>query len=311
MNKIQRFISAVKNLEVDRPPVTTWVHFQSDHLSPEDLANLHIWYHETYDWDFVKVMNDYRYPVPDGINDLSDPSVLSRYEPIPMHTPALKKQLTCLKILRSRLGPDVPIIETLFEPYQQIIRNIGFDELPRFFDGADFSLAALEAVTKSTCEYIDAARPYIDGIFISINGAIPPEEPRGVTEHQHATFLQPFTARIIEHAAGLIRILHAHGTKIQLDRIKNYPYEVLHVSDRIPGNPSLTDLRKFNDKCIMGGINELALPNYSLSHLTEQIKESLTIGGPTHFILAPGCTIPSFTSARTLHHLRNSVEIRS
>ena len=40
MNKRERFFAAVRGEKVDRPPVTAWVHFLSDHLSGEQTAAL-------------------------------------------------------------------------------------------------------------------------------------------------------------------------------------------------------------------------------------------------------------------------------
>ena len=70
MNKRERFYAAVRGEKIDRPPVTAWVHFLSDHLSGEQTAALHRCFAEAYDWDVVKVMNDYRYPIPAGVHTL-------------------------------------------------------------------------------------------------------------------------------------------------------------------------------------------------------------------------------------------------
>jgi len=51
MNKRERFFAAVRGEKIDRPPVTAWVHFLSDHLTGEQTAALHRCFLETYDWD--------------------------------------------------------------------------------------------------------------------------------------------------------------------------------------------------------------------------------------------------------------------
>ena len=56
MNKRERFVAAAHGADVDRPPVTAWVHFLSDHLSGTETARLHQRFIETYDWDVAKVM---------------------------------------------------------------------------------------------------------------------------------------------------------------------------------------------------------------------------------------------------------------
>src|SRR5690625_5800044 len=42
MNKISRFNAAVQGDPVDRPPVTSWVHFQPDHMTAHEVAQMHL-----------------------------------------------------------------------------------------------------------------------------------------------------------------------------------------------------------------------------------------------------------------------------
>src|SRR5690606_199451 len=154
MNKKQRFMAAVTGETVDRPPVTAWVHFQSDHLDAARVADLHHQFLKAYDWDVLKVMNDYRYPVPAGIRSLDEKENLAAYKRLDMSEPCFATQLECLKQLRQLLGEDVPVLETVFEPYQQILRNIGFSESINFFGHRTEALEAIDIVTETTCEYV-------------------------------------------------------------------------------------------------------------------------------------------------------------
>src|SRR4051812_24235724 len=128
MNKRERFFAAVQGGAVDRPPVTAWVHFLSDHLPGEETAQLHERFLRTYDWDLAKVMNDYRYPVPAGVQTFEDPASLRAFKVLSLAEPAFTEQLKCLKALRASLGPDIALADTLFDPYQQMLRNVGFSE---------------------------------------------------------------------------------------------------------------------------------------------------------------------------------------
>jgi len=305
MTKKERFLAAVKGGAVDRPPLTAWVHFQSDHLSAVEVADLHEAFFNAYDFDILKVMNDYRYPVPEGVRTLDDPEALKQYTKLSLDHPVFATQLEVLRILRERMGPDIPMVETLFEPYQQILRNVGFGESDNFFNNKALALEAVECVTETTLDYLKAARSTgIDGVFLSINGAIPKGQPRGVTPEQHDTFQAPFAKRVLEGAEGLVRILHIHGNHLEIDRAMDYPCEVVHVSDRLSHNPTLSELRKLTDKCLMGGINETRIQEYTLPEIEREVDDSFAQAGKENFILGPGCTIPSFTSARNLLHLR-------
>lgn len=306
MNKKQRLAAAVAGSKIDRPPVTAWVHFQSDHLDAARTADLHAQFIHAYDWDVLKVMNDYRYPVPDGVRTLESASSIRAYGRLGLDEPAFDAQFNVLRLLQRELGPDLPMLETVFEPYQQIVRNVGFSQAENFFSHTDAALEAIDAVTETTCNYVRAVKSMgIDGLFLSINGAIPHGRPRGVTPERHETFQKPFAIRVLEAAEGMVRVLHVHGDHLEMDRVWDYPCEVLSVSDRLSSNPSLAQLRGLTDKCLMGGIDETKIQERSLPDIEAEVDDALAQAGRQKLILAPGCTIPSFTSKRNLVHLRD------
>lgn len=304
MDKKNRFMAAVTGADADRPPVTAWVHFQSDHLDSGRCADLHARFLEAYDWDVLKVMNDYRYPVPEGVTTLDTAASLQAYRRLDMNEPAFAAQFEVLRLLRETL-PHTPMLDTVFEPYQQIVRNVGFSQAENFFGQKDAALQAIEAVTETTCEYVRTIKAMgVEGVFLSINGAIPPNRPRGVTDERHETFQKPFAIRVLEAAEGMVRVLHVHGDHLQMDRVWDYPCEVLSVSDRLAGNPSLAQLRARTDKCLMGGIDETRIQERSLPDIAAEVDDVLAQVGRQRLIIAPGCTIPSFTSKRNLDYLR-------
>lgn len=306
MNKRERFFAAVCGQIVDRPPVTAWVHFLSDHLTGEQTAALHRCFLETYDWDVVKVMNDYRYPIPAGVQTLEDRASLRAFKPLDLDEPCFDRQLQCLAVLRATLDPDIALIDTGFDPYQQLLRNVGFDQAANMWKHKSDTLRALQIVAANTCGYIAAVRAQgVEAFFLSINGAIREGFPRGSNRQVYETFQRPFELQLLNAAEGMTRILHVHGVGLDLDRILDYPCEVISISDRLPGNPSLAEMRKLTTKCLMGGIDETKFQERNLRALAGEIDDALAMAGRRNFILAPGCTIPSFTPARSLTFLRD------
>src|SRR5690606_16093122 len=128
----ERFKAAVSGGHIDRPPVTAWVHFQSDHLDSARTADLHAQFLTAYDWDVLKVMNDYRYPVPEGVTRLDTAAALGKYKRLSLDEEVFQLQFDVLHRLRDYVGGGVPMLETVFEPYQQIVRNVGFSEAENF-----------------------------------------------------------------------------------------------------------------------------------------------------------------------------------
>ena len=305
MNKRQRFFAAVRGGKIDRPPVTAWVHFLSDHLTGGQTAALHRCFLETYDWDVAKVMNDYRYPVPEGVQTLEDPASLRKFKVLGLGEPCFAEQLSCLQSLRDALGPEIALVDTGFDPYQQILRNVGFDQAAHLWSHKAEALGALDAVAETLCNYIAAVKRLgVEAFFLSINGAIREGFPRGSNQEVYETFQRPFDLRLLKAAEGMVRILHVHGTGLEMCRVLDYPCEVISVSDRLSGNPSLAELRKLTPKCLMGGIDETKFQERNLAALAHEIDDAFAQAGRRNFILAPGCTIPSFSPKRTLAFLR-------
>jgi len=306
MNKRERFYAAVRGEKIDRPPVTAWVHFLSDHLTGEQTAALHRCFFETYDWDVVKVMNDYRYPIPAGVQTLEDAASLRAFKPLGLDEPCFDQQLKCLATLRAALGPDIALIDTGFDPYQQVLRNVGFDQAPHMWKHKTEALRALQVVAENICRYIKAVKAQgVEAFFLSINGAIREGFPRGSNQQVYETFQRPFELQLLQAAEGMVRILHVQEAGLNIGRVLGYPCEVISISDRLPGNPSLAALRKITPKCLMGGIDETKFQERNLPAIAREVDDALAQAGRRKFILAPGCTIPSFTPKRSLMFLRD------
>ena len=307
MNRRERFHAAVEGRPVDRPPVTAWVHFLSDHLPGARTAELHLEFLREYDWDIAKVMNDYRYPLPAGLERLDTAEAMRRFKRLTLNERSFAEQLDAIARLRRELGPDWPIVDTLFDPYQQVVRNVGFvqgRDIPRHPQAA---AEMLEAVTETLCEYVRASRAAgADGFFLSVNTAIRAGFPRGVDDAIARDFQRPYDLRLLKAAEGSVRILHVHGVGLDLDRVLDYPFEVLSLSDRLQGNPSLADLRARTGRCLMGGLNENTIQEKPLPELRDEIDDAIRQAGRERFILSPGCTVPSFTPQRTLRCLRET-----
>lgn len=306
MNRRERFFAAVEGREPDRPPVTAWVHFLSDHLSGDDTAELHFKFLREYEWDIAKLMNDYRYPLPAGLERLDSADAMRRFRKLSLDEPAFARQLEAIRRLRRELGPEWPIVDTLFDPYQQVVRNVGFSEGSNIPLHPQAALDMIETVSDTLCAYVAAARQAgADGFFISVNSAIREGFPRGVGEALFREFQRPFDLRLLTAAEGSVRVLHIHGIGLDLDRVLDYPCEVISVSDRLQGNPSLGELRRRTDKCLMGGVDETRIQEKPLPELRAEIDDAFAQVGRARWIVAPGCTVPSFTPQRTLRCLRD------
>src|SRR5512135_1947525 len=132
----ERLQTCISGGRPDRIPVALWRHFPVDDQSPETLAAAQIAFQRTYDFDLVKVtpassfcLKDWgaddiwegegegtRRYIKHVINDPSDWEALPILDPQKGH---LAAQLACLRAIRLELGPDTPILQTVFSPLAQ------------------------------------------------------------------------------------------------------------------------------------------------------------------------------------------------
>lgn len=306
MTRRERFEAALAFAPIDRPPVGVWLHFASEHLAPAQVAELHVAYQEAYDWDFVKVMNDERLPLGDG-GDLSSADALHAVKPLAPDAPALAKQLEVVRRIRDAVGPDVPVVETLFDPLQTLIRSAGRSALALVRSAPGPARDALRAVEETLVGYVGALREAgADGVFYSINGAIPAEHG-GLDGREFDELCAPFDRAVLEAAHGLVRIGHVHGYALAFDRVRDYPVEAFNWSHRHV-EPSLAQAREITDRALIGGIDELAFASQTLGEAELGVRRAVAEAGRAGLIIGPGCTVPPDTPARLLHGVRRVVE---
>ena len=293
MNKRERFMAAIEGGAIDSPHCTAWIHFGTDRLGGTKHAQRHARFVRDNDWDICKVVNDFRYPAPEGMQTLTSAADMRRYGRAPMSSENFVEELKCVRLLRAEFGPDMPIMITAFDPFQQVLRRVGYARAPLVFANQDAALMMLNAVCDSMCEYMRLVREAgCDAVFFSVNSAICPPQTRGVSEEVFRTFLRPFEIRMLEAMAGVL----------------DYPMEAVSGSDRLAGNPSLGELRAMTGKCLMGGVNEVAITERSLPELREEIFDCTRQIGREKFILSPGCTMPTQTPWYLVRAIRDTCE---
>ncbi len=299
MTKRARFEAALKGAPIDRPPVTAWVHFATDYLPAEVFAERMARWFRDLDWDICKIVNDYRFPLPDGLETLESAADMLRIaeQKLTMDHPAFTQQPKAVRLLREALGPEVPILDTGFDPFQQVMRRVGYDRAPLVFAHEREAGIMLDSVCGTMCDYMRVMREAgCDAMFFSINGAIVPPQPRGVDDRTFRTFMRPYDIRMLEAMQGMARILHIHGAGLDVTRVLDYPCEAVSVSDRLRGNPSIRDLRAMTPRCLMGGVNETTIAEISIPTVRAEVRDAVAQnGGVRNFIVSPGCTIPTQT----------------
>lgn len=306
MNRRERFDAVVRGAPTDRPPVSVWLHFASEHLTPAEVAELHLRYQRTYDWDVIKVMNDYRLPLCGGDAPASAADLRAVTE-LPRDTPALTKQLEVIGRIRDAVGDDIPVIDTLFDPLQTLLRSTGRSVLELVRAEPEAAESALRAVRATLTGYLDGLKEAgADGVFYSINWAVAPSHG-GLEPGEFEALAAPFDRSLLEAAEGMVRVAHVHGLGLDFERVLDYPVEAYNWSHPRSA-PSLARARQLTDRALIGGIDEAAFAGQSTAQAGQAIRRALAEAGRAGLMIGPGCTVPPDTPSRLLRHVRQTVE---
>ena len=189
---------------------------------------------------------------------------------------------------------DWPIIDTTFNPIQQIVRYAGASAQRLILDNPGKAKPMLEAVTETVICYMRAlAAEGVDGVFYSTWAAATEAAPTGYSKEVFEDLVRPFDIAILAETKGVVRMLHACKNHLDLDRVADFPHEVLSWATNDPTCPTLSEMRSRSDKCLMGGINQARVIDQAAPEIRHDIEMALAETGGKKFILAPGCTFGS------------------
>lgn len=307
----ERVRAALKGEHVDRVPFCFWHHFKPEG-SGERMADLTMeFFVQKFHLDIVKIMPDLPYPQPD---DALETAEQMRFLPrLDLETPMFREQLTCIRLLRERLGNDYPLILTLFSPMTYAIRYMGKQRAiaecrknPLVFgEGLGTIASNLRRLSVAAIE------TGASGIFFSCMGATTAD----FTRDEYVKYALPYDVDALQGAAGgWLNIVHVHADPLQVDDqlyfdlFTDYPVSVMSWSDRLTG-PSLSEAATMTLKCLMGGLHERGpLTHGDESAIDNEIMAAVTQTRGRRHILANGCSIPDDNPEEWLHVARRLVD---
>jgi uroporphyrinogen decarboxylase len=295
MNKIERVDRVLKGEDVDHAPISLWYHFGVQHAGGEQFARITLEYFKHYDFDFLKVMNDYYYPSPQGLGTVRTREDLARFTSFDVERLGWSEQFKALRIISRELKGRAYFIDTVFDPWQSIRRSVAGENMEHLAKNEPEALhAALSVVAENLIAYsrksleIGAA-----GIFMSV-----PAAKEIVSRDVFLTFVKPYAVRVLAGVAGLGRmnVAHIHGEKLYMDDCLDFPVNVFSWWDRGPHGPSLEHVKQRIPGCVMGGVDQALLTRRSLAFLENHVAEGIVLGGGRRFFMAGGCSIDTWVN---------------
>lgn len=324
ISKRQRIEAAISGEIADRLPTALWRHFPVDDQDPQNLARVSADFQRTYDFDFLKVTPASSFCLKDwGVGDewrghhegtrdytrrvIHEPSDWRKLTPLDADRGQLGAQLECLRLLINDLGPEVPLVQTVFSPLSQAKNLAGNDRLLAHLRQApEEVLAGLETIAASTLGFLQALEGLgIAGIFFAVQHASYSMFDRA----SYWRFGGRHDQQILEAAAGLwLNVLHMHGSNLIFDVVSELPAQVVNWHDRVDG-PSLPVGKQTVRGAVCGGLSQWETVTLGDPEaVRREAEEAIASMDGRGMLLGVGCVVPIIAPAANLHAVRRAVD---
>ncbi len=322
MKKRTRLERTFTGEPVDRPPVALWRHWPGDDQYPAHFAAATIAFQRQFDWDFVKVTPSSDYCLRDwgtqtvweGNNEgtrryvhhpIQHPEQWAALRPLDPSQGSLGQMLEALRLIREGLGPEVPILQTIFSPIAQAKNLAGPHFLTHLRLYPDAVRAGLDVITETTCRFVEALGDLVDGVFYAVQWA----DAAHLSRDEYRLFGRPGDLRILDVARRYwFNLLHVHGTAIYFEVFVDYPVQALNWHDRETW-PSLAEGKERFPGAVVGGIARMdPLLRGTPEAVRSQARDAIAQTEGRRFILGTGCVTPITTPVCNLRAVRAAVE---
>jgi uroporphyrinogen decarboxylase len=305
-------VEAALALQVaDRPPVGAWGHTYREEWSPDDLAAVTVERARRFGWDFVKFQprascfaeafgslyrpSGHRLRAPVLIKP-AVPDVESWASVRVANRQALDDQVRSIGLVARALGPDVPVIQTVFSPITVGGYLVGKSQsrvVRELRKQPELVGPALERIAE---ELLDFSRRSIDagaaGIFYAISGYA---GRKVMAEAAYRDLILPYDLAVL---TGLpkkawFNAVHLCGSNLNFGLARDLPAQAVSWSIHNQGNPSLAEGRAIAGRAVMGGLSQRATLVYGPPPKIEaEARAAVEETGGRGLILAPGCSVP-------------------
>jgi uroporphyrinogen decarboxylase len=318
----ERIQACLDNQILDRPSVALWRHFPVDDQDPRLLADATLNFQRTYDFDLMKVTPASSFCVRDwGVEDqwMGDTEGTRRYtrriihdprdwENLPVLDPVvphLAGQLDCLRFLRAELGPDTPLLQTIFNPLSQAKNLVGNDLLIahlRLYPEA--VMKGLATIAETTRRFVEACLDTgVDGIFYAIQHA----QASLLTLEEYQTFGLLYDEKVLEPAQELwCNLLHLHGHNVYFSLLDSLKFQIVNWHDR-ETSPSLTEAQNLFAGVVCGGMRQDTLVYGDQAQVQNEAEDAIQQTEGKRFMLGTGCVVPVIASHGNILAARKSV----
>ena len=319
MTKRERVLAALRGDPVDRVPIAFWLHNFVTENSAAGLAAETLRLARVFDWDFLKPQSraqcfaemwGLRYrpsteratPFTVTHTPLAGAAEVARLQPVDPCGGALGEQLAALAAIRAAVGPDTPIIWTIFAPMmvmpsllaggrEQALAIVRAE--PKAMD------AGLAAIAETLAAYARACvEAGADGLFYATNLA----RGDGLTPGECRRFQRPHDLRVLGAVAQApFNLLHVCGPAAHFDEFADYPVTSFSWAT-VPGNPTLAEGYRKTGRAAVGGFPAKPdIASYTPEALAGRARRAVAEMAGRWLLLGPDCSINPDTPEPLLH----------
>lgn len=308
MTKRERVMAALRGAPVDTVPVGFWAHNYVRESSADELADESLRLAREFGFDFLKPQSRAQcfaeawgavwrpsgerttrpVAVSSPVESIDDFGTLASVDP---EGGPLGEQLEALRLIRAGVGPDTPIIWTVFNPLMVCRYLAGGDAetVSRAIREAPDALhRALDVVAEVMAAYGRAAvASGADGLFFATNVAT-----EGLlTPDQYREFGHPYDATVLDAVGDApFNVMHVCGDAIFFDLFADYPVHAFNWALG-PNNPTLSLVEQQTGKAVVGGVSTKPRDlEMSADEVGDEVRAAILELGGRHLLVGPGCS---------------------
>src|SRR5437773_12029036 len=266
--------SAMAMTDADRPPDAAWGHTYREEWAPQDLAAVTVERARRFGWDFVKFQprastfaeafgsvyhpSGHRMRAPIMIQ----PAVpnLESWTSVSLSRPEVfDEQVESLGMVVRELGPDVPVIQTVFSPITVGGYLVGKSQSRVVRELRKHPEVVGPALENIAGGLVDFSRRSVEagaaGIFYAISGYA----GRNVMkEAAYRDLVLPYDLAVLNALPGQawFNVLHLCGSNLNFALARDLPAQVLSWSSHNQGNPALREGRDLAGRAAMAGLGQ-------------------------------------------------------
>jgi uroporphyrinogen decarboxylase len=216
----------------------------------------------------------------------------------------LADHVEVVRQVRAALGPDVPVIQTVFSPLTMAAKLLG-NKLPSEHLESEELPGALSRLADDVIAFGQAClRAGVDGFFFATMHA-----NRAVDREIYERLGAPYDARILEavRPSSSAIMLHLHGQDPYFDLAERYPVDAVSWEDR-ETSPTLGEALDQTTRCLVGGVGRFhPLTEGTPDEVAAEVGDAIRQTGGRRVIVAPGCTLPVTVAESNLRALLAAV----